>query len=1525
MGHDSIALPSVRGPAYDLEDAKAKIQRVFRYLLELHRVKTPPTVHMSNYEWILKLGALPNHPSIQRGMYWGSGGLLPGESSGDEGGDVLKVGRPQETECPQPSVIIQNWLRPGWDRAGVEPAVYTRRKIKTDSEQRVPERFEDSEERVDAFTEWLGRRQAWERQERGVVDSLDFFSDLFELSGKFAREAEKYQLYLADGVLVMDHPGGEVRHPLLLQRLQLDFNPLVPEFTLRETAENPEIYSPLLRYLGVDGKELLRVKETLAEHHYHPLDHDPTSEFFRDMVHRFWQDGQFFESPDLVDHAAGPYVYRQPLLMLGHRYHGFSETLERYVEAVDGFAELPESLLRIVGIDTGRAADGEEEATAPIDLLLTKDANPEQERVLRRLEETGAVLVQGPPGTGKSHTIANLIGHLLAQKKTILVTSHASKALRVVREKVVEPLQALCVSLLDSDDESSKQLEESITGIVNYLSTTSEKKLEKASEKLAEKRSALRREYEQLRQALLGAIAGEYREVEIAGESKSPAAMARTLHEYRGHHDWIPGPVGPGTELPLTPEEVEELYALNGTLSREDESILSAPLPDPEQLPGPKDFAALFDEIAKVEATNLKIGSEYWLHEHQRPGALAELVAAIKAAARVFEVEEEWVFDCVEAGRKGKEEKEAWQGLVRVIESCVEVIPGKEELILEHGPKVKANKPAKELIRICDDIVKHLESGKKLGRTTPVIHPEWYDLIRCTTVDEGEPERLAHFHAIRNLLEVQTLREDLQRRWDRQMEALDAPKLGAKPEKKAQQWVAHMLLALDWYEETWSNCRRALQQAGFDWERFLQETPAQPRKYGDLLVLKTLLLEKLVPVVETRARRRQLRNLEQQRDDWLEYLGGLPKKDASYRVTKLFLNGIKKKNFDSYSHAWKRLHDLIGLKPPYERRWELLKKLEPEAQMWAHAIYERRPPHDASELPGDLLKAWRNRHWEQCLDRLHEDDLEALQNKLSSVKEQLQKATASYVEKLAWSAQLRRTGLPQQQALNGWLALHKKMGRGTGKRVAHLKQEAKKILVECRQAVPVWIMPLSRVVESFDVATTRFDVVILDEASQNDVTGLVALAMAKEAVVVGDHEQVSPYAVGHNAEKIQGLIDEILEEIPNRQLYDGKTSVYDLARQSFGGTIRLLEHFRCVPEIIQFSNFLCYAGEIRALREASASKLEPHLVSRRVKGTAENKINEKEALEVASIVSAMCRLPEYEESTIGVISMVGTEQALYVDSILRRRLSVAEYQRRRLLCGNASQFQGDERDVIVLSMVDSPQGHPLTLRRRDEAKKVFNVAASRARDQLWVVHSLDPGRDLKAGDLRLQLIAHVEDLASLQQREATTSPERFASPFEQKIFEDLTEAGYRTYLHWPVGDLTVDIVVEGSGGKRVALLCEGDRHEPPEELTETMERQVILERLGWKFFRLRASEFFRDPDASLKKLFRRLKGAGLDRLGPVDAAEPAQSDAESLEERVLRRAEMIRGRWQERLGKASGRKRGRRRKNASSEADGEGE
>ena len=80
------------------------------------------------------------------------------------------------------------------------------------------------------------------------------------------------------------------------------------------------------------------------------------------------------------------------------------------------------------------------------------------------------MLVQGPPGTGKTHTIANLLGHLLAQGKRVLVTAHTPKALRVLRQKVVKPLQPLCLSVLHNDKHSQEELQASVRKIHVRLS-----------------------------------------------------------------------------------------------------------------------------------------------------------------------------------------------------------------------------------------------------------------------------------------------------------------------------------------------------------------------------------------------------------------------------------------------------------------------------------------------------------------------------------------------------------------------------------------------------------------------------------------------------------------------------------------------------------------------------------------------------------------------------------------------------------------------------------------------------------------------------------------------------------------------------------------------------------------------------------------------------------------------------------------------------------------------------------------------
>lgn len=625
-------------------------------------------------------------------------------------------------------------------------------------------------------------------------------------------------------------------------------------------------------------------------------------------------------------------------------------------------------------------------------------------------------------------------------------------------------------------------------------------------------------------------------------------------------------------------------------------------------------------------------------------------------------------------------------------------------------------------------------------------------------------------------------------------------------------------------------------------------------------------------------------------------LEGFPKSGSE--VLEALSKGLRQRDPQRFEAAFGRLAEILGRRLALDKRRSLLKRLGAAAPAWATAIAHRNQPHAGSAIPGDAEAAWLWRQLNDTLDARAKASPEEIQQRIETLNESLRRTTVDLIDRLAWAAQARRTTLPQRQALMGWEQVIRRIGKGTGKRVVRLEAEARQLMEKCRSAVPVWIMPLTRVVDNFNPASTRFDVVIIDEASQCDVMALIALYMAKQVVVVGDHEQVSPDAVGQNVSQVQHLIDEHLTGIPNSNLYDGQLSIYDLARQSFGGLISLKEHFRCVSEIIQFSNHLSYNGTIRPLRDSASTNLRPFVLEHRVEGTStEQKTNPVEAREIASLVAAAVEQSDCEGKSIGVISLLGEEQAWDIERLLRHHLSPADFEERRIVCGNAAHFQGDERDMMFLSVVDSPREGPLAMREQPLFKKRFNVAASRAKDQMWVVHSLRPEVDLKPGDLRRRIIEYSRDPNAII-RLLERHDQRAESEFERLVIRYLVSAGYKVTPQWKVGHYRIDLVVSGHDGTKLAIECDGDRYHPHEKLAEDMGRQAVLERLGWRFVRIRGSQFFRDQERAMRPVFERIKNVGIEPQGP-DGSGPAPESAQSeLRATIIRRAAELRKEWE---------------------------
>ncbi|MFC4769533.1 AAA domain-containing protein, partial [Effusibacillus consociatus] len=1055
----------------------------------------------------------------------------------------------------------------------------------------------------------------------------------------------------------------------------------------------------------------------------------------------------------------------------------------------------------------------------------------------------------------------------------------------------------------DSETESRQQLEGSIDVITERLSSLDPDQLEKEAAILTKQRNDLIRQLRETRNRLKLARNDEYRPVVVAGEEVNPSQAARFVKEHEETESWIPGPVTLGEPKPLSHTELAELYRSNVELTFEEEKELGYILPDPAELLTPLEFESLVNERESLLQEDLEHGIELWEEapSDQSSESLQQLLSKLRSAMEPLQDETEWRLVTILAGRDGEMQRKIWDELIDQVEKVYQLSVNTQSQLLEYAPELPTDKWNDQTLKVIDEILALLNRGKRITSFTLLFHSKWKEFLSAAKTNDSQPKTIQEFESLQMFVRLEMERKKLLQRWDRQVTARGGEtveELGKHPEQVCRLLVNYVKTCLDWYHGTWSPLQQEVIRQGFQWDSLLNEIPTRLSPYAEILRLKEAVVNRVPALFEAQRHRLLWRRNEVQLQDLREKADIVLEKAAESEVVNRLYEAIYRLDGKLYRETYEKLLDLYSQSSILRMRQKYLVRLKKTAPMWAAAIENRQGIHGKGEIPGDPSIAWKWRQFHDELEHRANTSMEELQNKIAHLSDNLRKITGALVEKKAWAAQVRRTTHPQRQALMGWKALVKKIGKGTGKRVPIFMAEARKLMPVCQTAVPVWIMPLNQVVENFDPRKNFFDVIIIDEASQSDIMALTALYMGKQVVVVGDDQQVSPDAVGQRVEEIQQMIDTFLKGIPNNQLYDGQSSIYDLAKTSFAGMVQLREHFRCVPDIIQFSNHLSYDGKIMPLRDASKVQRKPFSVTYCVENAiANDKLNPTEALHVASLLVAATEQPEYKDATFGVISLVGDEQAMHIETLLRQYLTPTEFNRRLIRCGNSAQFQGDERDVMFLSMVDSPKGDgPLTKRADEKFKKRFNVAASRARDQMWVVYSLDPDTDLKQDDLRRRLILHAKDPQAITRSIATLEKET-QSPFEKMVLERLVRAGYRVKPQWQVGAYSIDLVVEG-GGKRLAVECDGDKWHPPEKLVQDMGRQAILERLGWKFVRIRGSQFFRNPEKAMKPVFEKLKELNIPPEG-LETFEEYADQREELRERIVRRAAELRQLWKD--------------------------
>ena len=478
------------------------------------------------------------------------------------------------------------------------------------------------------------------------------------------------------------------------------------------------------------------------------------------------------------------------------------------------------------------------------------------------------------------------------------------------------------------------------------------------------------------------------------------------------------------------------------------------------------------------------------------------------------------------------------------------------------------------------------------------------------------------------------------------------------------------------------------------------------------------------------------------------------------------------------------LSRVLGLGTHFAALRECCDKVEASAAPKFAALLKRplEGPVDTL-LPDNWRSAWRLRRLATHLESIDaQEELKRLAKDRDEVTSDLSRAYRDVVVKRTWLKLAENASPRIRSALQAYLSAIQKIGRGTGKRAVRYRQDARVAASLANPAVPCWIMPHYRVSETLPAELGCFDLVVIDEASQSDLTALPSLLRARKVLIVGDDKQVSPDAVGIEEEKIKNLMSRFLggqvatygaQMSPDR-------SIYDLFKVVFArSAVMLKEHFRCVGPIIEYSKREFYNHELRPLRMPKTSeRLDPPLIDVLVEdGYRRGDINLPEARFIVDEIKTITSDPSMERLSIGVVSLLGDKQALLVWERLTDELGPEVMQRHRIACGDARTFQGKERDIRFLSMVSAPNDVGAPPSRSTFAQR-FNVTASRARDRMYLVRSVALDHLSEADHLRRGLIGHfatpfaqdetrVEDLRTLCE-----------SPFEREMYDELTQRGY---------------------------------------------------------------------------------------------------------------------------------------------------
>ena len=403
------------------------------------------------------------------------------------------------------------------------------------------------------------------------------------------------------------------------------------------------------------------------------------------------------------------------------------------------------------------------------------------------------------------------------------------------------------------------------------------------------------------------------------------------------------------------------------------------------------------------------------------------------------------------------------------------------------------------------------------------------------------------------------------------------------------------------------------------------------------------------------------------------------------------------------------------------------------------------------------------------------------------------------------------------------------------------------------EAFPCWCVTTYAVSGSLPMKPGLFDVAIIDEASQCDIASCFPiLYRAKRAVIVGDDKQL-PHLSFLESAKEQSFMSKY--EVADRYqlMWRFRTnSMFDIANYYSMKPVLLDEHFRSLPPIIGFSNKEFYGDRIRIMKQDDPNEKVLEIVEvpdGKVDGDATRNLPEIEALvkRLHEIIVDNERENPDNPVSIGIISPFRAQ----VDQLkisVSKVISDYMMEKHQIEIGTAHTFQGDERDIILISWAFANNSFPQSITFLQKPN-LFNVAITRARHQMINFVSRDCS-ELPEGIFR-SYISFIKEYENRHQKIVNNELDEniYKNSFEREVADTLRGLGYDVRAGVELGGVSADLVVNN----KFVIECDGVADNVKTSV-KNMKKQAIIERCGFKVCRFSRREWLKSSEACVNRI-----------------------------------------------------------------------